>query len=202
MDTSETKKEDSQVEDGNAELVAKEESVEEAKEGTEKKNDETEPEVIVENFENKEKEEKTGFFADLNATPDSMTKWLGIVGGVLAVAFIAIFSIDMFMGKDDPSKNLDVSKKQTQITPVQQQEKQQELPMPEVYGANEGTADSKKTPPIPTKPASTTAPTATSAPTKAPEPTATKAPDPTAVPTSVPPTDVPSTATPDPSTTP
>ncbi len=165
------------------------------------KSDEPEPEVIVENFEEKEKEPKTGFFADLNATPDSMSKWLGIVGGVLAVAFIAIFAIDMFMGKDDPSKSLDVSKKEAKITPVSQQ-KQQELPMPEVYGAKESDANSKKVPPIPTKSSATTAPTATPAPTSAPEPTATKAPDPTAAPTNTPePTSAP-TNTPEPSPTP
>lgn len=188
MDTTQTNSEESKTEDQKTEVTATDEKKEEAHtsdEPTTESEKEPEPEVIVENFEEKDKEAKTGFFADLNASPDSMSKWLGIVGGVLAVAFIAIFAIDMFMGKDDPSKNLDISKKETKVTTAPQQ-KQQELPMPEVYGAKEGST--QKTPPLPTKSSATTAPvpTATTAPTSAPAATTAPTSPPTTAPTSPP----------------
>jgi hypothetical protein len=161
---------------------------------------EAEPEIIVERYDEPSEEKKEGkissFFSELNTDGTSNKKLFAIIGGVVGVALLTIFTLDAFVlgpKESEADKVLDLTKQVKQSpTPKEKEVAGVETEM----SKNEGKSNTSSTTNL-KKPTATTAPT--QAPTAKPaDPTATPAPQPTSAPTATPttaPTETP-TATP------
>jgi hypothetical protein len=159
-----------------------------------------EPEIYHEVYDEslEKKEEKSmisSIFSDLNSEGNSNKKLFAIIGGVLGVSLLTIFTLDAFvLGPSDINKNLDLSKKLSPTPELKQEVAGAETVITPKQAENIVPGTSSETT---KKPTATKTPEPTAAPTKQPDPTATPKPaDPTAAPSATPsPTQAP-TATP------